>query len=1150
MIQGSTLRGAPGGSTSAGWCVLLVVLAALVGLPEFAAAEVLEPPNAQSVLVLENSLSGSVEEPPELAAIEAIGGTAVLADDVDWRETVAAPGVLARYQAIVFGGRFPECLEDPAGAQSLSVALATRQSWSPVITGNIAVLGEELSANQGDGGAAQSLLESAIGYAASGNTTGAYISLSCYYENQTTPVSPAIIDQFGNFSVVGRFAGGPNSCPSQARIVNSHPVLGELTATELSGWSCSAQEGFVQVDPSFQTVAVVDDLLDSAPYIIVRDESIDTICGDGQLQTGEQCEVDPTTGEFGACCDANTCQFLPSNTICEVAQGACFDDGVCSGQADFCPGSFPKEPGSLCDDANACTIGESCNANGACLGGAPLDCNDDNVCTDDSCDPAIGCFNDPNSESCDDGNACTVGESCNAIGACVGGLPLDCDDNNVCTDEVCDPIQGCANLPNADSCDDSDACTLGDVCSGGGCQPGSLPLECDDGNECTDDSCDSSDGCIIQVNTGSCNDGDECTEGDTCDDGVCGGDPVVCEDDEVCSESVGCVTDCESVEGDECDTGLFGVCAPGIVACPGGPNGPIDCVQDEQASNEVCDGDDNDCNGAVDDDLEPLTCGVGACEVTIDSCDDGESQECEPGEPSTEICGNGVDEDCDGMADNGCDFETQKLDDWAEDLEIVEGHILVAAQSAGVQIVEFDGGLSFGDVRSFVPDGCGSNRSGPAFVEDLDVDRVNGLVYLALAECGVGVVSLSELLDGSREEPPSLKTKSIEGWVDDVHIDGDRAYVAAFEGGLVILDITSSPESLRVLGTVGAASADGFGAAIDVEVASAAEGAPLHAYVATTRGLRVVNVEDPENPDVVGRFIDAEPDIGQDVEVARFDGRLVAFLAAFESGLVMIDVSDPSAPSELTRVASRDASLEVETSEGRVFLADGRRGIRVFDITDDEEQPLVERTGFDVPGDTWDVDILGNAAYTAYGKNPKGNQTGGVAAVDIASVLTATDMSEDVILAAVRPPDCGRFCANVAGRLKWASKGASKKSGDALELDLTLDDDRRWVGTDDAGSVYSGSYHKQKRNGRRGLYILHFDTESEARLLSMLEDKLGADADGVTLQFAKHPKLKLKRSNNGKRAKLRSQIQVQAFEGEQPAERFTFEIRRSTGRVR
>jgi hypothetical protein len=69
---------------------------------------------------------------------------------------------------------------------------------------------------------------------------------------------------------------------------------------------------------------------------------------------------------------------------------------------------------------------------------------------------------------------------------------------------------------------------------------------------------------------------------------------------------------------------------------------------------EACNGQDDDCDGVVDEDQPMVTCGVGACQRTQPSCGDGGVLACTPGTPTAETC-NGQDDDCDGVVDNGFD---------------------------------------------------------------------------------------------------------------------------------------------------------------------------------------------------------------------------------------------------------------------------------------------------------------------------------------------------------------------------------------------------------------------------------------------------------------------------------------------------------------
>ncbi|MHC4278190.1 MAG: RCC1 domain-containing protein, partial [Planctomycetota bacterium] len=73
------------------------------------------------------------------------------------------------------------------------------------------------------------------------------------------------------------------------------------------------------------------------------------------------------------------------------------------------------------------------------------------------------------------------------------------------------------------------------------------------------------------------------------------------------------------------------------------------------ADDATCDGIDDDCSGAADEDyLIDSTCGVGACQTnnTPSSCVAGVETACTPGTPSAEIC-DSVDNNCDGGVDEG-----------------------------------------------------------------------------------------------------------------------------------------------------------------------------------------------------------------------------------------------------------------------------------------------------------------------------------------------------------------------------------------------------------------------------------------------------------------------------------------------------------------
>ena len=172
------------------------------------------------------------------------------------------------------------------------------------------------------------------------------------------------------------------------------------------------------------------------------------VCNDDNVCTDDAC--DPVAGcQFVAneavCDDGIDCTLGDhcAASVCVYDELAtCNDDNPCTdNHCDPANGCVATVNDALCDDNDVCTVGDHC-ALGDCVHDEEVQCNDFNSCTNDSCDPELGCIFAINQGPCDDFDACTTGETCNA-GICGGGDVVVCDDNDVCTMDSCDNVVGC-----------------------------------------------------------------------------------------------------------------------------------------------------------------------------------------------------------------------------------------------------------------------------------------------------------------------------------------------------------------------------------------------------------------------------------------------------------------------------------------------------------------------------------------------------------------------------------------------------------------------------------------------------------------------------------------------------------------------------------
>ena len=272
------------------------------------------------------------------------------------------------------------------------------------------------------------------------------------------------------------------------------------------------------------------------------DASVDAIAG---CSTDDECDDNPAC-LVGSCTNGQCAYIQQSNT--------CYVDGAC-----FVPGQ--EKPGDRCQLCDPATPTEF----------TPKDCSDGRIC-------------DPQTGECILAGALDPGAPCTSSDICQSGLcvPLG-DGSSVCSDNCAED----ADCPAALTCGTDGTCVDARV---NACRPCTDSIECASTGaalRCAEVVSGEGSYCLVP-----CSSAADCAANESCVDPD--GSGLVCvPNGNACQCNQRAIDDAASTpcESSGC-TGTRTCTQAGLTAC------------DTEAGAEICDGDDNDCDGAVDEDFK------------------------------------------------------------------------------------------------------------------------------------------------------------------------------------------------------------------------------------------------------------------------------------------------------------------------------------------------------------------------------------------------------------------------------------------------------------------------------------------------------------------------------------------------------------------
>jgi hypothetical protein len=255
-------------------------------------------------------------------------------------------------------------------------------------------------------------------------------------------------------------------------------------------------------------------------------------------------------------------------------------------------------------------------------------------------------------------------------------------------------------------------------------------------------------------------------------------------------------------------------------------------------------------------------------------------------------------------------------------------------------------GLEIIDVSDpFDPEGIhGVSTPGRSY----NVDVVNHIAYVTDGESGLRIIDVFD--PAAPQELGSLVPAA--GRFSRVKVVDQIAYVTNFDRGLWIIDVANpaAPQELSVYEMRGETK--------DVAVENG------FAYVTTRSSLHIINVSDPRSPARAGTF--TADGVFSRIQVVES----IAYVGDIAEGLRIIDVSNPSIPTEISAPVGRHA-YDVAVVGKIVYVTSSDTTITAYDVSDPAVPKRLGslRAVLSRPSGSGSIAVVGSTVYLADGWN-------------------------------------------------------------------------------------------------------------------------------------------------------------------------------------